>query len=52
MPSSQQHLLTVSLALLLLLTELPNSKHFCSKGHFHLNQLIHPTHYTAAKVGL
>lgn len=52
MPSSQQHSPPISLALLLLFTELPNSKHFCSKGHFHLEQQIHSTHYPAAKVGL
>lgn len=50
-PSSQQYFLTISPALPLLLTELPNSKHFCSKGHLHLDQWINPTHYPAAKVG-
>lgn len=52
MPSSQQHFPNLSLALLWLLTGLPNSKHFYSKGHFHLDQWIHPTPYPAAKVGL
>jgi len=51
MPCPQQHFPTVSLALLLLLTELPNSKYFCAKGHFNLDQQIGATYCTAARVG-